>query len=115
MTTATLTALLTGLAAQIPMMLVYIGGATIGITRWKRHPKASRLLVCACLFLAFVQFFTTVVYSTMGLWLFELDLPSDAVGWIYSGVGATSGFASALGHGVLIASVFVERPESPSP
>lgn len=113
MSSSWVTSLLTALAAQIPMMLVYIGGAAIGISRWKRHPKASRLLVCAALFLAFQLLFVTILYGTMNLWLFDLDLPSGAVGWIYSGVAATSAFASALGHGVLIAAVFVERPPSP--
>lgn len=110
MSTSWVTSLLTGLATQIPMFLVLIGGAAIGIARWKRHPKVSQLLVCSALFLALLQFGTTFVYSTMGLWIFETGIPSEYISWVYTALGASDAFASALAHGVLIAAVFVDRP-----
>lgn len=102
--------LLTGLATQIPMLIVYGGAALLGIVRWKRHPKVSRLVVSSASFLAMLQIGVTVVYSTMGLWLYDTGISAEYVGWVYTLLGASDAFASALGHGVLIAAVFVERP-----
>lgn len=109
MSTGWIASLLTGLATQIPMLIVYGGAVVLGIVRWKRHPKVSRLVVSSALFLAVLQIGVTVVYSTMGLWLFDTGLPTEYVGWVYSILGASNAFASALAHGVLVAAVFIDR------
>lgn len=110
MSTGWITSLLTGLATQIPMLIVYGGAVVLGIVRWKRHPSVSRLVVSSALFLAVLQIGVTLVYSTMGLWLFDTGLPTEYVGWVYTILGASDAFASALGHGVLLAAIFMDRP-----
>lgn len=110
MNTGWLMSLLGGLATQIPMFLVLVAGAAVGIARWKRHPRVSQFLVCSTLFLAMVQFGVTVFYSTASLWLYESGIDTRYIGWIFTAVSASTAFASALAHGVLIASALVDRP-----
>lgn len=101
-------AFVTGIATQTPLILVYGGAAILGVVRWKRHPKVSQLVVPAATFLAMLQIGVTIFYATINLWI--TDLPIDYIGWIYTGVSASTSFASALGHAVLIGAAFVDRP-----
>ena len=104
-----ITSILTNLATQIPMFIVLIGGAVIGVVRWKRHPRASLLLVCSALFLVFLQVAVSAIYVITGVWAFDSGIETSLISWLYTAIAASDAFLAAGAHGVLIGAVLVDR------
>lgn len=107
--------ILTSLASQLPLMLVWLVGFVFAIIRWKHHPRVS-LLVLFALVLAFIGAILSVVSGMLPLILTQsMDIPMRQVA-TYTSV---FGFLNIALHFVmwvlLMIALFINHKTSSNP
>jgi len=92
------------LIGQLPVLLVFVGGAIIALLRWQRHPGASMLVIIAMALGASITVAFPMVYS----FIFPRLLQSHQDLVIFS-VTLASGLLHALVFVLLLLAVFTDR------
>jgi hypothetical protein len=104
-----MTTSLTWFLPVVPIALVWLVGAIIAVTTWKRHPNVSLLALLGCLILLFA----TVAGSAGQFWIVnqqvaagwpggQMSLWLSAIGFVRSGLGV-------IGYILLLCAVFSGR------
>ncbi len=91
----------TNLAHQSPLLLVYFVGLILAVIFWQRCPGPCALTLAGTGLLLLVAVVHTV--------LIQILLHMRAEHWIFTGVGLVSSLLSAVGMALCLAAVFVGR------
>jgi|GEM_PF-669268 len=105
---------------QLPSLLTLLACIVFAIIRWKRHPKVSMVVVIALGYLLLHQLIFTIVYQ-IGVhnWVMAAyrtgssEETRTVVERVYLVVGLISNAAAAIGYGVLLAGIFMQRKPAP--
>ena len=94
------------LIGQLPVLLVFVGGAIIALLRWQRHPGVSMLVIIAMALGAFITVAFPLFYSLVFPRLMQThqDLAIFAV-------TLASGLLHSLVFVLLLLAVFVDRKQ----
>ncbi len=95
---------LTMVVSLLPVLIIEIIGIMLAVLRWRRHPMASMLFLVG----AVLRVSVSLAYQVMPQ-LVGFDGPGRSV--LYMGLG----LMGAIGLGLLVAAVFVERSVEPKP
>ncbi len=92
---------------QLPSLLVMFICIVVAFVRWKKHPKASLLVLLALMFLVFQVFGFAVIY-TWGPGLFtnrgyDPKTVFSVINWVYN-------LLFVLAMTILLLAIFVQRP-----
>jgi hypothetical protein len=104
-----LSPLLTQLTADSPLLLIYVVGIVLALVYWRRcrRPCAFTFFSCGLLLL------TSIGQSAVRLYVFQgradLDLSPEKLAWILTLIAQVSSCLRALGFGLLLAAIFVDR------
>lgn len=104
-----LTNLLGGLLTQLPVLLVWVVGILLAVTRWGRHPRVSALLVAGLAIYVGMTLLAAGLNATVP-W-FASTRPAAYVGLLLGIVSVGRSFIGAVAWGLVLAAVFADRSE----
>ncbi|HHX45701.1 MAG TPA: hypothetical protein GX714_17230 [Chloroflexi bacterium] len=102
-----LSTLIAGLLTQVAMLAVWAVGLLLAVIRWRRHPRASALLVAGLV----VHLFLSVVGIGLNValpWLVHSG-SGARVGVILQIVTVVRSLIGAVGWGLVLAGAFADR------
>ena len=105
--TPVLSILLGSLLTRLPLLLVWLIGIFVAVTRWDRHPRAS-LLVTVGLAIQLVLGLLDVGFNALVPSLAEARI-AVPLAVVYGAYSAVRSLISAAGWGLVLAAVFVDR------
>ncbi len=115
MQAVTFASLLANLFSQLPYYLVLLAGALVAVARWRRHPRASLLVVAGAVVLGLSS-----LASTSISWALPALAASRVLRFGYSRLANALGVCrsvlsvmAAIGYGLLLAAVFADRASEP--
>lgn len=100
--------LLSSLLAASPILLVNTVGIVLAVVYWKRHPRASLLLVLGLAVLIAVPVFDIIASTLVYPWLFR-NAGSATVRTALPVVRAFWSIIAATGHALIIWAVLADR------
>lgn len=101
---------LVSLVAQILLFLVWLAGIVFAVVRWRRHPRASLLIVIGLVVAMANQAAGLALSLSLPQLIDAQFFPSRSLPMIVAAVGWVRSLVSAVAFGLLLAAVFVERP-----
>jgi hypothetical protein len=104
-----ITNLLTNLASASPLLIVYIAGAVVAMMRRSQYPRVSMFVLIGCGILIVSTLSTVALFAIMPI--FYDYIGYQAIGWIMTGTRIIESLVQAAGLALIIAAVFIERPE----
>ncbi len=99
------------LITRLPHLLVWGGAMVLAVLRMQRHPKASKLLLAG----ASISVVVTLVGTALGLlpgYLIGQGRSPSEISLLMGIIGGGSTLVSAVGLGLVVASVFLDREPS---
>ncbi len=97
---------LSSLLVQLPVFLVWFAGILVGIIRWPKHPKVSRLItVAVALF-----FLGSVVSTFINAWV-PYNLDHQQIAQVFMIKGLIHSLLDAVLWGIVFVAVFAWRGE----
>lgn len=102
--------LLKAILEQAPSLLTLLGCIVFAITRWKRHPKVSLVLVISLGLLFFHGIVFSAVYNWVPGWFLQAG-PYDPAAFrrVYLVLGLISNTSAAVIFALLLAAIFIQR------
>jgi hypothetical protein len=103
------TQMLTQLAAQGPLLLVYVGGIIVSIIFWRRAPRAAMLTVIA----SAILLATALAYPPIQSWVISnrgATGSAASIGQSLMMISMMFNFVRAAALGLLVWAVFAGRP-----
>jgi hypothetical protein len=101
--------LATSCLAQSPLLLVWVGGLFLALTRWERHPRTSLFIVIAIV-LEVVALGSSLFFVTWLIpLLYEQGWGTTNMGLAVAGSTFFHALLSAIAWGLLIYAVFYGR------
>lgn len=97
---------------QLPSLLALLACLVFAVVRWKRHPKVSMVVVIALGFLLLHELIFTAVYNIVPGWFIRsarYENIQKVVENVYLVLGLISNGTAAIGFGVLLAGIFMQR------
>lgn len=102
------------LAIQLPLILVYLGGAVLALVRRRHHPRATLFTVLAIVVLLFEVFVITGFQVWLPYLLRQTSSPSEARTWL-DVFAVVRNLVAATGVGLLLMAVFSGRSTTQKP
>ncbi|MGZ8844785.1 MAG: hypothetical protein ACXW18_14060 [Pyrinomonadaceae bacterium] len=103
---------------QLPSLLTLLACIVFAIIRWRRHPKVSMVVVIALGYLLLHQLIFTIVYQVVPNWFIRSSAGYEnirtVIERVYLVLGLISNSAAAIGYGVLLAGIFMQRKPGPT-
>jgi hypothetical protein len=100
---------------QLPLLLVWLVGIVLAVTRWQRHPKVS-LLALIALVLALLE---TILNGLLSVWLpmmlTEQGMDSMQIGTVFGVWRFISSIVGAVIWGLVLAAIFRWRDDLIAP
>lgn len=104
---------------QLPSFLALLAGIVFAITRWKRFPKVSMVVVIALVYLLLHQLIFPIIYQVVPNWFIRSSAGQEdfrtIIERVYLVLGLISNGAAAIGYGLLLAGIFMQRKPPPAP
>lgn len=111
MSEGTVRILISMVAANILMYLVWLTGIILACKTWKRNPKASLFTLLAIVFL-FVFNLTSIFLSALPIALRDSDYSMVRIATLTGIAHVVLSILSAGSWGLLLAAIFIERKPS---
>ncbi len=102
--------LVTVFAYRLPMIVIWLIGASFAIARWQRHPRVSVFVLCAC-----ALSMGAMVSQVVGQVFLVRMLAVEHVRRIFMVMGIVSSAVYAGATGLLISAAFVDRSTATGP
>lgn len=101
--------LATSCVAQSPLLLVWVGGLFLALTRWEQHPRTSMFILIA-IGLEFVALVSSLFLVAWGVpWLSQQGWGASSIGLALTASTLFHAILSAVAWGLLIYVLFYER------
>lgn len=101
--------LLHDVLTQLPSLFAMVICILVAIVRWKRHPTVSLIVILTLTFLILQTLVFAVVFVWASRWVVSLGNTDDTQS-IYAVIGIIYNVLFALALGVLLLSIFIQRP-----
>ena len=106
----TLTVALGSLAAQLPVLLVWVAGAALALAHWRRHPRVSLLTLVGL----GILMTNALVGTFLSVWLpmtarQEWGMSIQRMGYVLATVGFARSLIGAAGWSLVLAAIFTGR------
>jgi len=104
--------LLKDLLVQLPSLLVLLGCMIVAVSRWRRHPKVSLMVLVSLGLLSIHTLVSDVVYNWVPDWLIQAADASDtqrAAENVYLVLGLASNGIVAVAFVWLLTAIFLQR------
>lgn len=96
---------------QLPLILVWLVGIVLAVTRWQRHPKVSMLALIALI----LTLLETIVSNFLSIWLpimlTEQGTSATQIGTIFGVWRFIASLVGAVIWGLVLAAIFRWRDE----
>ncbi len=99
---------LSDVLTQLPSLLTMLICVIIAIIRWKRHPKASLLVLLGLIFMILQALVFAAVYAWVPRWIATSETINSSRA-IYMALGATYNSFFAISMGALLLAIFIGR------
>ena len=103
--------LLFDVLTQVPSLFTMLICFVVAIVRWKRHPKASLIVIIGLTFLSLGSLSFTAVFILAPRWAVSVG-NLDSAQSVFAVLGAIYNVFFALAMAVLLLAVFIQRPSS---
>jgi hypothetical protein len=106
---------ITGFAFRLPMLVIWIIGLSLAISRRHRHPKVSRLAAIAFVILILISIIDAFVMAIVPMMLMRDGMSgyTQRIGIFYSVKGAIQTIINGIAWALLVAAIFKERGDEP--
>ena len=102
-------AVLSSLAIQSPLLILYLAGIVIALIRWARHPRTSLFTILALGVLLVLAITNTFVYTLLPTYFFGGEQTLSQRFTIFYLIGIIINLLHATAFGFLLAAIFGER------
>jgi hypothetical protein len=107
----TLVTTLSVIAISIPVIIVWLIGIALSLSRWRRRPRVSKLALIACA----VMIINTVVNRVLTIWMplamRDYGWTSAQIGSIFTAIGIITALISAAAWALVICAIFGWRDQ----
>ncbi|MCM3872180.1 MAG: hypothetical protein ND895_15970 [Pyrinomonadaceae bacterium] len=103
--------LLLDVLTQLPSLLTMLICIVVAIVRWKRHPRASLIVIIALAFLSLGSLAFAAVFVWVPRWVVSVGNPASAQS-VFVVLGTIYNVLFAVAMAVLLLAVFIQRPSS---
>lgn len=107
-----LTTSIAAMASLIPMIIVWVIGVALALSRWRRHPRVSLFALIAFLTLIGVTVIVRAVYIWLPVAMRDHGWSTSEVGTIFTAVGIVSALVNAFAWAFVICAIFGWRGKS---
>ena len=102
---------LSAIATSTPVIIVWVIGIGLALSRWRRHPRVSQFALIAIV----ISFSNLIVNSVMGIWLpmamRDYGWTATQTGSIFAIVGIVSALISAAAWALVLCAIFGWRDQ----
>jgi hypothetical protein len=107
----TLVTTLSVISVSLPVIIVWVIGIALALSRWRRHPRVSQFALIACA----VMIINTVVTKFLTIWMplamRDNGWTSAQIGSIFAAIGIITALISAAAWALVICAIFGWRDQ----
>lgn len=107
----TLVTTLAVISVSLPVIIVWVIGIALALSRWRRHPRVSQFALIACA----VMIINTVVSRSLTVWMplamRDYGWTTAQIGSIFTAIGIISALISAAAWALVICAIFGWRDQ----
>ncbi len=107
----TLVTILSNIVISLPVIIVWVIGIALALSRWRRHPRVSQFALIACA----VMIFNTVASRSLTIWMplamRDYGWTAVQIGSFFSAVGIITSLISATAWTLAICAIFGWRDQ----
>ncbi len=100
------------LLTQLPVILVWLAGFILAVTRWQRHPKSSLFLTLALIIFAGQTLFKSIIDFALPVYMIQQGGSGSQMGIVFVGLGVLRAIVAAIAWILVLLAVFSEREEA---
>lgn len=98
--------MLSGLLTQLPILLVWLGGAILALAYWKRCPPAAMLTMIALALFFVIMLIDNYLNGALPILMRERAWSNTQMGTLYTVKAVLSALARAIAWGLLLPAIF---------
>jgi len=107
----TLVTILSTIVISLPVIIVWVIGIALALSRWRRHPRVSQFALIACA----VMIINTVASRSLTVWLplamRDYGWTTVQIGSIFAAIGIITALISATAWALVICAIFGWRDQ----
>src|SRR5262245_19847883 len=108
----TVVSILYTIVISLPVIIVWVIGIALALSRWRRHPRVSQLALIACA----VMIINTVANRSLTIWMplamRDYGWTSVQIGSVFPAIGIITALISATAWALVISAIFGWREQS---
>lgn len=110
-----LMAVLTALLGMAPVLLAYVVGIAIAVSKWNAHPRVAMYAASGMGLLLITSVVARILFTVLPIRMRADGMSSAQLGPLLTGMGVVSGLFHAVGVGLMIGAIFVDRGAASEP
>ncbi|MBL8914957.1 MAG: hypothetical protein JNM17_29900 [Archangium sp.] len=110
-----LMAVLTSLLGSAPVLIAYLVGVIVAVTKWNAHPRPAMFAASGAGLLLITTFIARIAFTVLPMRMRSDGMSAAQLTPMLTGMGIVSGLLHAVGVGLMIGAIFVDRGAASEP